>query len=136
MRTIVKDKLNEVLALLNDPETTVMDKELKEKLLKIIGLLDSADDAVVTEAKLEKVAELVSNAMVDPDIEVEYITSGFGMAGEPSILITYVLSEYNKPTRKIRLNDTALRDTPEEIVAHVTASIAEFKSEIDSVQMG
>lgn len=136
MRTIVKEKLVEVVDLLNNPETTVLDKELKEKLLKIVGLLESADDPVITEAKLEKVAELVGNAMVDPDIEIEYITSGFGAAGEPTVLVTYVLSDYNKPTRKIRLNDSSLQGTPEEIMDHITASITEFKSEIDSVQMG
>jgi len=54
----------------------------------------------------------------------------------PYILLTYVVSEYNKRTRKVHLGSTALEDTVEDIANHVTASIVEFKAEIDSVEMG
>lgn len=46
------------------------------------------------------------------------------------------MSEYDKPTRKIRLGNTILLSTVEDIVNQITASIEEFKSEIDSVEMG
>jgi len=100
-----------------------MDKELKEKL--------------------EKIVALVENASVDPDIDVEYCvpevattTETCDVSNDPYILVTYVVSEYDKPTRKIRLGSTMLLSTVEEIANQVTASIEEFKSEIDSVQMG
>ena len=140
MQQEIKEKLEEVVALLNDPEETVMDKEIKEKLEKILALLNNPEeismDTSELKVKLETVISLVSKAMVDPDIDIEYCTSE-DMAGDPYILVTYIIGEYNKPTRKIRLRGTALRrNTPEDLANQVTFSIEEFKGEIDSVQMG
>ena len=96
-----------------------------------------------TKEKLEKVVELVNNAMVDPDIDIEYCIPEVATTaetcdvdGDPYILVKYVVSEYTQPTRKIRLGRTALLNTPEEIANQVTFSIEEFKGEIDSVEMG
>ena len=55
---------------------------------------------------------------------------------DPYILVTYVVGDYNKPTRKIHLGSTALLSTPEKIANQITFSIEEFKGEIDSVEMG
>ena len=146
MQKWIKKKLEEVLAFLNDPEETVMEKEVKEKLEKIVALLNNPGEIVTeqeTKEKLEAIVVLVNNVMVDPDIDVEYCipevattSETCDVSGDPYILVTYVVSEYTKPTRKIRLTDTYLNNTPEEIANLVTFSIEQFKTEIDSVEMG
>ena len=90
--------------------------------------------------KLEKIAELVRNVMVDPDIEIEYcIPEGNTMDGsmetaDPYFLVNYAENKY--VTRKIRLTKRYIQGTAEEIANLVTFSIEQFKEEIDSVQMG
>ena len=86
---------------------------------------------------------LVNNARVDTDIDIEYCipdvattTDSCDVSGDPYIEVTYVVSEYTKPARKIRLTTTYLQNTPEEIANLVTFSIEQFKTEIDSVEMG
>ncbi|MDQ7043891.1 MAG: hypothetical protein Q9M40_09230 [Sulfurimonas sp.] len=148
MEREIKVKLEEVVALLNDTEETVMEDEIKEKLEKILMLLNDPkeleEEKEELHKKLEKVLEIVNKSMVDPDIEIEYCvpeiettSSSCDLHTDPYILVTYVIGEYNKPTRKIRLRDSALRrNTPESIANQVNFSIIEFKGEIDSVQMG
>ena len=146
MRKEIKAKLEEIVALLNDPEETVLDKEIKEKLEKIVALLNAPEDILTeqeTKEKLEAIVGLVNNVMVDPDIDVEYCipdvattTDTCDVSGDPYILVTYVVSEYTKPTRKIRLTDTYLKNTAKAIANLVTFSIEQFKTEIDSVEMG
>jgi len=93
--------------------------------------------------KLGKIVELVNNAMVDPDIDVDYYIPGVEVtlkeadkSGDPYILLTYVVSEYTKPTRTIHLGKTMLMSSAEEVANQVTFAIEEFKGEIDSVEMG
>ena len=93
--------------------------------------------------KLEKIVSLVDKAMIDPDVDIDYFIPGVKNTLEihdetdrPYILVTYVVSEYTKPTRKIHLGSTALQSTAEEVANQVTFSIGEFKGEIDSVEMG
>lgn len=138
MKKVIKAKLEEIVALLNDPEETVMDKEIQEKLEKIVALLNNPNEITLgnkeLKEKLEKIVLLVNKAMVDPDIDIEYYSSE---SDEPHILVTYIVGDYNKPTRKIALRSTAVhRGTPEEIANQITFSIEEFKGEIDSVGMG
>ena len=92
--------------------------------------------------KLEKVIELVNNVMVDPDIDIEYCipeiettSDTCDVSGDPYILVKYVMSEFNVKTRKIRLGRTALLNSAKEIANMTTASIEEFKSEIDAGQI-
>jgi len=92
--------------------------------------------------KLEKVVTLVNNAMVDPDIDIDYCIPGVEVtlkdgdtSGEPYIVVTYVVSEYTKPTRTIHLGKAILQGTAEKIANQVTFSIEEFKGDIDSVEM-
>jgi len=96
-----------------------------------------------TKEKLDQVVLLVNNIMVDPDIDIEYCipeiattTDTCDVSGEPYILAKYVVSEYTQPTRKIKLGRTALLNSAEELANQITFSIAEFKAEIDSVEMG
>ena len=139
MQNEIKDRLEELVALIMDPEITVIEKEVIEKLEKILALAKdpSAIEDIKKELKVrrDKVIALISNANVDPDIEVEYCPSE-GPA-DPYILVRYIISEYTQPTRKIPLKGTALRrNTPEELANQITFSIEEFKGEIDSVEMG
>jgi hypothetical protein len=132
MEKEIKERLEEVVALLNDPEETVLEKEIKEKLEKILALLNNPEEIAVKRKKhkedLKKVVALVNNAMVDPDIDIDYCIPGIETSLEscvesddPYILVTYVVSEYTKPTRKIHLGDTAgLHGTPEEIANQIT----------------
>ncbi len=127
-----KEKLEGIVALLNDPEVIVTEKEIREKLEKLLAFMNNPEKNQ-TKEKLDKIVLLVDKAMVDPDIDIEYCTPE---SEDPYILVTYIVGEYNKPTRKIRLGTTALQNTPEEIANQVTFSIEEFKGEIDSVEMG
>ena len=92
--------------------------------------------------KLDKVVLLINDLMVDPDIDIEYhipeiaVTTGTPDTQDPYILLKYVISEYNVHTRKVTLGKTYLNYTPEKIADLVTFSIEQFKTEIDSVEMG
>ena len=139
----IKEKLENIVALLNDPEETVLEKEIKEKLEKIVALLNDPKENDTGKDKLKKIVSLVNNVTVDPDIDIDFCIPGVettvetcDKSGDPYILVTYVVSEYNKPTRKIHLGSTTLQNTAQEVTNQVTFSIEEFKSEIDSVQMG
>jgi len=146
MRNEIKAKLEEIVVLLNDPEETVLENEIKAKLEKIVALLNKPEDIATeqeTKAKLEAIVALVNNVMVDPDIDIEYCipevattTDTCDVSGDPYILVTYVVSEYTRPTRKIRLTNTYLNNTAKAIANLVTFSIEQFKTEIDSVEMG
>ena len=92
--------------------------------------------------KLERIVGLVNNAVVDPDIDLEYCipevlstTESCNVSGNPYILMTYELSD-TKPTRKVSLGKTALQSTPEDLAQHVILSIEAFKDETDSFKMG
>ncbi|HIC12725.1 MAG TPA: hypothetical protein EYO75_05040 [Sulfurimonas sp.] len=150
MDRVIKEKLEEVVTLLNDTDDAINvgEKEIKEKVERILALLN--DPTEIEGAKedlndrLKQVIELVNKSMVDPDIEIDYCipdvestVSNCDIHSDPYIMVTYVIGDYNKPTRKIRLRDSALRrNTPESVANQVTFSIEEFKGEIDSVQMG
>lgn len=147
MQKEIKGKLVELVELMNDPETTVTAKEVKDKLEKILALVKNPEEIAMEQkeikGKLEAMVVLVNNARVDPDIDIEYCipevattSETCDVSGDPYILVTYVVSEYTKPTRKIRLTDTYLRNTAEEIANLITFSIEQFKTEIDSVEMG
>ena len=90
--------------------------------------------------KLGTVVELVNNLMVDPDIDIEYCvpevattSDSCNVEGDPYILVKYSENKYVE--RKIRLNDTYMKNSAEEIAKLVTFSIEQFKEEIDSVQL-
>lgn len=91
--------------------------------------------------KFEKIVELVNNAMVDPDIDIEYCipevlttSESCSVTGVPYLLVKYSENKYVE--RKIRLTDNYLDNTPEEIANLVTFSIEQFKLEIDGTQLG
>lgn len=97
-------------------------------------------DAKIKE-KLQKVVELVNNAMVDPDIDIEYCipevqtdADSCDLDNNPYIAVKY--SEDKYVTKKIHLTPKYLEQDPQEIANLVTFAIEQFKEEIDSVQMG
>ena len=83
-----------------------------------------------TKEKLGEIVKLVNKAMVDPDIDIDYCipriettVKSCDESEDPYILITYVVSEYTKPTRKIHLGSTMLKSTAQEVANQVTFSI-------------
>ena len=93
--------------------------------------------------KMENIVSLVDNVMVDPEIDIEYCIPEVAVTAEtcdlskdPYIQVTYVVSEYTRPTRKIHLTDKYLNNDAKLISNLVTFSIEQFKMEIDSVEMG
>jgi len=93
--------------------------------------------------KLEKVVNLVDKTMANPGIDIEYCipevstTSGeCEVDAEPFILVTYEISQYRKPTRKIRLNGTYMPHNAEKIADLVTFAIIQFMGDIDSSEIG
>lgn len=143
MRKEIKDKLDEVVALLNDPDEVVLDRELEVKLEKILGLLKHPEE--VTEEKdalknkMLEIIERVNNSMIDLDVDIEYCvpgSEGYDETCKPHILLTYPEDEYTTRTRKVSLGNTAMHSTPEDFTKHVMLAIEEFKDEIDDIKMG
>jgi hypothetical protein len=143
MRKEIKNKLDEVVALVNNPDEVVLDKEVKEKLEKIISLLVHPEEVTAEQEavknKMEEIKELVDNAMIDLEVDVDYCIPGSKSYDEgcsPHILLTYSEDKYNTRTRKISLGNTALHSSNEDFTKHVILAIEEFKDEIDDIQMG
>ncbi len=91
--------------------------------------------------KLEKVVELTTNTMVDPDIDVEYcipevaVTAGScDVSGDPYIQVKY--AEDEQFTRKFKLRADYLEKSAEDLANLVTFSIEQFKEEVDSLRYG
>ena len=148
MKKEIKEKLEELVRLLNDPDAVVIEKEVKEKLEIVLSLLNNPEEISLDKKRLEEklnaVIKLVNNARIDPEIEVDYYLpqlESYAVTNEesddPYVLVTYVAGKNNERKRKIRLRDTAIRrNTPEDLAKQITFSIEEFKGEIDSVEMG
>lgn len=97
----------------------------------------------ILKEKLEEVVSIVDRAMTNPDIDIEYCIpevsttmDNCDVNGDPYILVTYDVSQYRKPTRKIRLNGTYLPYDAQKISDLVTFSIIQFMAEIDSSEIG
>lgn len=93
--------------------------------------------------KLEKVVELVKNAMVDPDIDIEYCipevattSDQCDVSGDPYIVVKYITEEHDVHERKIKLRKNYLEKTAEDLANLVTFYIEQFMEEIDSVEYG
>lgn len=147
MQKVIKEKLEEVVELLNDPDEVVLDKEVKEKVEKILVLLNYPDE-IAKERKayknrMEEIMGLVNNAMIDVDVDVDYCipevaatSDNCDISGEAHILLSYDEDEYTTRTKKVSLSKTALQSTPEDLTKHVILAIEEFKDEMDDIQFG
>ena len=143
MQREIKAKLENIVALLNDPDEVVLDDEVKAKLEKVIGLLSDpkevASEKEARRKRMEDIQELVDNAMIDLDVDVDYCvpgSKGYEEGCTPHILLTYAEDEYTSRTRKVSLGNTAMQSTPEDFTKHVILAIEEFKDEIDDIKMG
>lgn len=81
--------------------------------------------------KLEEVADLVTNALADPDLDIEYTIPE---EGEPVFTIKYSGNELLE--RQVRLKGTDLEKTPQDMANLVTFFIEQFKEEVDSLNYG
>ncbi len=147
MRTEIKERLEEVVTLLNDSEAVVLDKEVKEKLEKVLSLLSNpgelADEKVAQRNRMKEIKILVDQAMIDLEVDVEYCipdlvtdATSCDMGGEPHILLTYSEDQYTTRTRKVSLGKTALQSSPADLTLHILQAIEVFKEEADDIRMG
>ncbi len=147
MEKVYKDKLEEIVALLNDPDETVLIKEVKEKLENLLSLVNNPEKIEIEKQennkKLEKVIELVHNAMANPDIELEYCipevattSETCDVSGDPYIEMKYAAGGTHVMKQKLPLKQHYLNKTPEDISNLVTFYIEQFIEEIDSVENG
>jgi len=83
--------------------------------------------------KLEAVVGLVSNVMVNPDIDLEYNISD---AENPYIRMKYMVHGEHKTERNIPIKSKYLDKTPEDIANLVTFYIEQFIEQINSVDSG
>ena len=136
METLCKDKVKEIVDLLNDPDETVLIKEVKEKLEKIVELSSNPEKVEMqkkaSEEKLEEVVGLVNHAMANPDVEVEYCT----LAGSPCIHLKYMSNGTHVMEQNIPIKPHYLTKTAEDISNLVTFYIEQFIEQIDSVENG
>jgi len=147
MEKDVVKKIEELLALMDDPDKVVLIKEAREKLAKILEYAKNPDKITVEKQeykdKMEKIISLVNDAIIDLDIDVDYCIADAGITtgncnetSDPHILLTYVEDEYNTRTRKVSLGKVALQSTHEDLTKHILQAIEEFKDETDDVKMG
>lgn len=147
MRTEIKERLEEVVKLLNDSDAVVLDKEVKVKLEKVLALLDDPEKLAMEKrelkSRMQEIVELVNNAIIDLDVDVDYcipdLITGDGnydISNNAHILLTYSEDAYTTRTRKVSLGKTALQSSPEDLTQHVLQSIENFKEEADDIRMG
>jgi len=139
MQKVIKEKLESLVELMNDPGVVVTEKEAKDKLVKILDLINHPEEITQQQKevkeKLEKVLLLVSNTMVVPDIDFEYYIPKAETSDHPYILLTYLVND-DKRTRKVSLGTTAQQSTPEDLAKHVVLEIEKFKEDVDDIRMG
>ena len=139
MQKIIEEKLEALVELIKDPGVVVTEKETKEKLEKILAFLNNPEEIAIQQRevkeKLKEILLLVNNTMVIPDIDLEYYIPEADTSANPYILLTYIVND-TKRTRKVSLGKTALQSTVEDLAKHVTLAIEEFKDEIDDIRMG
>ncbi|WP_373034104.1 hypothetical protein [Sulfurovum sp.] len=147
MENVCKEKLEELIVLLNDPDETVMLKEVNEKLEKIVALMNNPEKIEIekneSKEKLKKVVELVDNAMANPDVELEYCipevlttSETCDVSGDPYIQLKYAANGTHIMVQKLPLKHHYLNKTAQDIANLVTFYIEQFIEQIDSVENG
>lgn len=147
MEKVYQEKLEEIVLLLNDPDETVLIKEVKEKLENLLALVKNpekiAKEKKENNKKLEKVVELVHNAMANPDLELEYCipeeattTDPYGVANDPYIHVKYASGGTHIMNQNVRIGPQYLSKTPDDIANLVTFHIKQFIEEIDATEYG
>lgn len=147
MQKLITERLEEILVLMNNSEAVVSDKELKTKLEKVLSLVSDPSTATNEEKeyqeKMTAIVKLIDNAIIDPDIDVDYCipsvlgtTDSCDLSRQAYVLLTYNIDEYTTRTKKVSLSLTALQSTPEDLTKHVILAIEAFKDEMDDIQFG
>ena len=144
MRAEIKERLEEVVRLLNDSEAVVEDKEVKVKLEKVLALLENPEKLETKKqelkARMQEIVKLVNDAMIDLEVDVDYVIpdldAGNDDISKAHILLTYNEDEYTTRTRKVSLGKTALQSSPQDLTKHILQSIENFKEEADDIRMG
>lgn len=147
MKTEIKERLEEVVALLNDTDEVVLDKEVKEKLEKVLSLLDDPEKLALEKrelkSRMEEIVKLVNDAMIDLEVEVDYCipdiltdSASSDITNKAHILLTYSEDKYTTRTRKVSLGKTALQSSPADLTQHILQAIESFKEEADDIRMG
>ena len=147
MERVCKEKVEEMVMLLNDPDETVLIKEVKEKLEHLLALMNNPEKTEMEEKankeKLEKVVELVNHTMANPDIELEYCvpeaattTEPYGVSRDPYIHLKYISNGTHIMKQNVRIGPQYLTKTPEDIANLVTFHMEQFIEEIDSTEYG
>ncbi|GIT99613.1 hypothetical protein TSL6_01200 [Sulfurovum sp. TSL6] len=147
MEKIYQEKLEEIVLLLNDPDETVLIKEVKEKLENLLALVKNPEkiekEKQENNKKLEKVVEFVYNAMANPDIELEYCIpeeattpDPYSVANDPYIQVKYASGGTHMMNQNVRIGPQYLSKTPEDIANLVTFHIKQFIEEIDATEYG
>jgi len=147
MEKVYQEKLEEIVLLLNDPDETVLIKEVKEKLENLLALVKHPEkiekEKKENNKKLEKVVDLVHNAMANPDLELEYCipeeastTDPYGVAKDPYIHVKYASGGTHIMNQNVRIGSQYLSKTPEDIANLVTFHIKQFIEEIDATEYG
>ena len=147
MEKEIKERLEEIVELLNDPDEVVLEKEVKEKVEKVLTYLNNPEELVREKKeykeRMEEIIGLVNKTMIDVDVDVDYCipevettSRACDISGNPHILLTYAEDTYTTYTKKVSLSKTALQSTPEDLTKHVILAIEEFKDEMDDIQMG
>lgn len=88
------------------------------------------------EEKLTNVVELVNNASVNPDINIDYYipdspTGDF----EPYVQIEYANTDTHSQQQKVPIKNY-LNKTPEDIANLITFHIEQFMEQVDSLEYG
>jgi hypothetical protein len=133
MKQEIKSKLEAVVELLNNPDTTIMDNELIEKLEHVIELVKAPSQSQKTKALLQEVEQLIDNVMVNPDIELEYHITD---SNEAYIDLKYIASGTHVMKQKLPIKDHYLTKSPQDLANLLTFYIEQFIEQIDSVESG
>ncbi|GIT97216.1 hypothetical protein [Sulfurovum sp. TSL1] len=147
MEKLYQEKLEELVLLLNDPDETVLIKEVKEKLENLLALVKHPEkiekEKQANNKKLEKVVALVHNAMANPDLELEYCIpeesatpEPYSVAEDPYIHVKYASGGTHIMNQNVRIGPQYLSKAPDDIATLVTFHIKQFIEEIDATEYG
>jgi len=138
MKKEIKDKLEGVVDLLNNPDATVMESEVIDKLENILALLKAPQVIDVEneglKEKLAEVSELVDKVMINPDIELEYHIPD--VSDDPYISLQYNAGGTHIMNQKLPIKRHYLNKSPQDLANLITFYIEQFIEQIDSVEHG
>lgn len=85
--------------------------------------------------KLTKVIELVNNALVNPDLDLDYFIPE-NSTEDPYVLLKYTLNGTHTQEQKVAIKQNYLKKTPEDLANLITFFIEQFIEQIESLENG